>query len=462
MSPQEMSNLFQRFGQSSRSIQAEYGGTGLGLSICQEIVHLQGGRMLVESEKGRGSTFSFTGYYDVASEEDVNEYLQRMPNSSAAEHSNERRSSEDSANDALSPDDGTGTLPTISTSRPSPGGESVTEGTAQGHVRSGEPFRFKHVLVAEDNSINQNIMKTYLTKLGYAFTIVGNGQEVMDTFLNKTHPVPIDVILMDCEMPVMDGRQATMYIRQHEQFRRNFVTPLASPLEEGGGSTSNTGSAPLTPHYMPGSSTLTTPPPVGNNPGQTSFFPNTTPEGNRRRHRTPIIGLSGNARKELVDEAYASGMDDYVVKPFKMVELDNMLKKWERKLDEQLMQRATTLNSQSRGTSYRGSDETFSPLSEYPAEGPPFPEEQTSEIPVRPSLLPNAQLSADNPFQMSGSKSSGTDNASLRSNSSTAPSSSSIHSNSSLSVSSPASSVPTNVSSAFSGGRRLSKGAESR
>ena len=63
-----------------------------------------------------------------------------------------------------------------------------------------EPFRFKHILVAEDNGINQNIMKNYLKKLGYQYTIVNNGQEVLDTFVNKSHEIPIDVILMDCEV----------------------------------------------------------------------------------------------------------------------------------------------------------------------------------------------------------------------------------------------------------------------
>lgn len=217
MSPQEMSNLFQRFGQSSRSIQAEYGGTGLGLSICQEIVHLQGGKMLVESEKGKGSTFSFTGYYDIATEEDVAEYLRRMPNASAGEpslHEEASPAGQVSVRTAMSPDDNKVPLPAISATRPSPSamdmpgafdagwqaGNDSSTGQASTRPRDREPLKFKHILVAEDNSINQNIMKNYLTKLGYAFTIVGNGQEVMDTFLNKTHPVPIDVILMDCEV----------------------------------------------------------------------------------------------------------------------------------------------------------------------------------------------------------------------------------------------------------------------
>lgn len=65
----------------------------------------------------------------------------------------------------------------------------------------------------------------------------------------------------------------------------------------------------------------------------------------RRLHRTPIIGLSGNARQELVDQAMASGMDDYVVKPFKLAELDKVLKKWETAIDDQLVHRTIVLRA---------------------------------------------------------------------------------------------------------------------
>jgi hypothetical protein len=211
MSKAEMSNLFQRFGQSSRSIQAEYGGTGLGLSICQEIVTLQGGKMSVKSEKGKGSTFSFTAYYQPASDDDMKEYMRKTPGAA-------RRGSVSPVSSPISESGKTTALaainafiPAVTTSitgQPSPSGLredqraklASLKAQLEAEQATREPFRFKHILVAEDNGINQNIMKNYLKKLGYRFTIVVNGQEVLDTFVNKTHEEPIDVILMDCEV----------------------------------------------------------------------------------------------------------------------------------------------------------------------------------------------------------------------------------------------------------------------
>lgn len=220
MSKAEMSNLFQRFGQSSRSIQAEYGGTGLGLSICQEIVTLQGGKMSVESEKGKGSTFSFTAYYQPASEEDVREYLRKTPGPS-------RRGSISPVSSPISePGEASAAaainafIPSLTTSITGQASPSALPEDQQAKLKSlksqleaeqaeREVFRFKHILVAEDNGINQNIMKNYLKKLGYQYSIVNNGQEVLDTFVNKSHEVPIDVILMDCEVCTFHPSSAT-------------------------------------------------------------------------------------------------------------------------------------------------------------------------------------------------------------------------------------------------------------
>ncbi|KAK9894926.1 hypothetical protein P389DRAFT_86410 [Cystobasidium minutum MCA 4210] len=344
MSKEEMSNLFQRFGQSSRAIQAEYGGTGLGLSICQEIVTLQGGKMSVESEKGHGSTFSFTAYYQPASEEDVKDYLRKTPGQSR------RGSVSPIASPISEPGEATGAaainafIPTLTatiTGQTSPSALpeeqqarlNMLKAQLEAEQADREPFRFKHILVAEDNGINQNIMKTYLKKLGYHYTIVNNGQEVLDTFVNKTHEPPIDVILMDCEMPVMDGRQATDHIRQHEHFRKNLVTPLDSPfnLQLGAAEINNLQATPPS-----GITTVSYSPPLSSPTLSHTSSPGLS---GRRLHRTPIIGLSGNARQELVSQALASGMDDYVVKPFKLAELEKVLKKWEKTIDEQLVQR---------------------------------------------------------------------------------------------------------------------------
>lgn len=226
MSKPEMSNLFQRFGQSSRAIQAEYGGTGLGLSICQEIVSLQGGKMSVESEKGKGSTFSFTAYYQSASEEDVKEYLRKTPSTSrrgsvSPVSSPISEAGEPSAAAALN-----AFIPSVTSTITGQTSPSALPEEQQARLKSlksqleaeqadREVFRFKHILVAEDNGINQNIMKNYLKKLGYQYTIVNNGQEVLDTFVNKSHDVPIDVILMDCEVRRSCETPFVNTVRQH-------------------------------------------------------------------------------------------------------------------------------------------------------------------------------------------------------------------------------------------------------
>lgn len=133
----------------------------------------------------------------------------------------------------------------------------------------------------------------------------------------------------------MDGRQATEHIRQHEHFRKNLVTPLDSPfnLQLGAAEINNLQATP--PSNV---TSISYSPPLASPTSSVS-------SGSRRLHRTPIIGLSGNARQELVNQALASGMDDYVVKPFKLAELEKVLKKWESTIDEQLVNRDIALKA---------------------------------------------------------------------------------------------------------------------
>lgn len=133
----------------------------------------------------------------------------------------------------------------------------------------------------------------------------------------------------------MDGRQATEHIRQHEHFRKNLVTPLDSPfnLQLGAAEINNLQATP--PSNV---TSISYSPPLASPTSSVG-------SGSRRLHRTPIIGLSGNARQELVNQALASGMDDYVVKPFKLAELEKVLKKWETTIDEQLITRNIALKA---------------------------------------------------------------------------------------------------------------------
>lgn len=155
ISEDKLSKIFESFTQASKSITTQYGGTGLGLTISKKLVELQGGSIDVESEIGKGSTFSFV-------------------------------------------------LPFINPNT----NESVSTITL---VNKDE---FKNltglsVLLFEDNEINQKLAKIILQKNGMKVDIAQNGQLGLELFAKRTH----DVILMDLQMPVMDGYETTAYIR---------------------------------------------------------------------------------------------------------------------------------------------------------------------------------------------------------------------------------------------------------
>ena len=161
--------LFQEFAQADSSITREYGGTGLGLSISQRLVDLMGGEIGVQSEPGKGSLFWFT-----------------LPCLAVA------------------------ASPTISN-----GPASETDGHSQG-------LRGRRVLVVEDNPVNLMVINGMLKKLGMICETADNGQTALD--LLRDHHTRFDLVLMDCEMPVLDGYAAARALRDHE--REQQLTPL--------------------------------------------------------------------------------------------------------------------------------------------------------------------------------------------------------------------------------------------
>jgi CheY-like chemotaxis protein len=167
MSPEDLSKLFRAFSQADASTHRKFGGTGLGLSICKSLVEKMGGVIGVQSEKGHGSTF----WFEIE--------LPRV----------EKKAEEHVAH-----------APQINS-----------------NIKRGR------ILIAEDNPVNQVITSKMVQKLGYHADVVANGKEVLESLAS----IPYDLVLMDCQMPEMDGYEATQIIRQSKNLPNPRILILA-------------------------------------------------------------------------------------------------------------------------------------------------------------------------------------------------------------------------------------------
>ncbi|RDW66474.1 hypothetical protein BP6252_10109 [Coleophoma cylindrospora] len=253
--------LFKRFSQASPRTHIQYGGSGLGLFICREIVELQGGQIGVASKYRVGSTFAF--YIKAQRPSESPELVNSIGNNSVDQ----------------SPVTDLGTFSAglaIPTVMSLPAEQSSPIRTEGGQISKPNTDSGLKILIVEDNLVNQRVLYKQLKKQACVVYLANHGVEALD-FIRKTKlwkasdepessKEDLSVILMDIEMPVMDGLTCTREIRRLQN------------------------------------------------------------EGLILQH-IPIIAVTANARKEQINQIHEAGLDQVISKPFRVVELIALINK---------------------------------------------------------------------------------------------------------------------------------------
>ncbi|KAF2765202.1 hypothetical protein EJ03DRAFT_217859 [Teratosphaeria nubilosa] len=204
LNPEEKKMLFMRFSQASPRTHVQYGGSGLGLFISRELTELQGGEIGVESETGKGSTFAF--------------YI-------AARKSTAPPGETDGGTGIKRADEAPGVrtkslLSAVAGTNHKLAGKSSTPTSADQ-----KPLQ-RTVLIVEDNLVNQRVLQKQLKNQGITVYLANHGGEALEKIKQSTYwaddgsvteqKLELDIILMDLEMPVMDGLTCTRRIRELE------------------------------------------------------------------------------------------------------------------------------------------------------------------------------------------------------------------------------------------------------
>ena len=187
IAPEKLPHIFDRFYQVEDNVSKKYGGTGLGLSITKQIISLQGGAITVESEAGKGTTFIFTLTYLVASEFQEDQ-----------------------------------------SGQPATGLKTGMTLKQPGQVKS-LPDSMK-VLIVDDNALNRDLLSYILKDFKVQYEIAQNGLDAIQLLKNEN----FHIVLMDIQMPGMDGRETTRKIRQELNMQIPVIalTAFSQPAEK--------------------------------------------------------------------------------------------------------------------------------------------------------------------------------------------------------------------------------------